>query len=92
MKFSAFQRFQLIIILASIGAVTLPALGNAYTEEQQRLCNDDAMRLCSEYVPDVDRITACMQRQRALLSKECKSVFGERRHFPVQRGPDRRQQ
>jgi hypothetical protein len=33
-----------------------------------------------------------MQRQRALLSKECKSVFGERRHFPVQRGPDRRQQ
>ncbi len=91
MKFSAFQRYQLIIILASIGAVTLPASGNAYTEEQQRLCNDDAMRLCSEYVPDVDRITACMQKHRALLSKECKSVFG-RRHFPAQREPDRRQQ
>jgi hypothetical protein len=92
MRFSVLQRFQLIIILALIGAVTLPASGNAYTEEQQRLCNDDAMRLCSEYVPDVDRITACMQRQRALLSKECKSVFGERRHFPVQRRPDRRRQ
>ena len=92
MKFSAFQRFQLIIILALIGAVTLPASGNAYTEEQERLCNDDAMRLCSEYVPDVDRITACMHRQRALLSKECKSVFGGRRHFPVRRRPDRRQQ
>jgi hypothetical protein len=92
MKLSPLQRFQLIIILASIGAVTLPALGNAYTEEQQRLCNDDAMRLCSEYVPDVDRITACMQRQRAFLSRECKAVFGERRHFPVQRGPARRQQ
>jgi hypothetical protein len=90
MELSPFQRFQFIIILVSIGAVTLPALGNAYTEEQQRLCNDDAMRLCGEYVPDVDRITACMQRQRAFLSKECKSVFG--RHFPVQRGPGRRQQ
>ena len=90
-KLSSFQRFQLILILALIDAVTLPASGNAYTEEQQRLCNDDAMRLCSEYVPDVDRITACMQRQRALLSKECKSVFGERRHFPVQHGRARRQ-
>jgi len=92
MNFSAFQRFQLIIILALIGTLTLPAWGNAYTEEQQRLCNDDAMRLCSEDVPDVERITACMQRHRALLSKECKSVFGGRRHFPIQRGPDRRQQ
>ncbi len=91
MKSAGSQRIRWIIILASIGAVTLPASGNAYTEEQQRLCNDDAMRLCGEYVPDVDRITACMHRQRALLSKECKSVFG-RRHFPVQRGPDRRQQ
>jgi hypothetical protein len=92
MNFSAFQRFQLTIILALIGTVTLPALANAYTEEQQRLCNDDAMRLCSEDVPDVERTTACMQRHRALLSKECKSVFGGRRHFPIQRGPDRRQQ
>jgi hypothetical protein len=92
MKFSAFQRLQLTIILASIGAVTLPASGNAYTEEQQRLCNDDAMRLCGEDVPDVDRITACMQRKRALLSKECKSVFDGRRHFPVRRGSERRQQ
>ena len=75
MKFSAFQRFQLTIILASIGAVTLPAMGNAYTEEQQRLCSDDAMRLCSADVPDVERITACMQRQYTSLSNGCKSVF-----------------
>jgi len=90
MSVSAFQRFQLTIILASIGTVTVPALVHAYTEEQQQLCNDDAMRLCSADVPDVDRITACMQRQRALLSKGCKSVFGRRNHFPVPRGPDRR--
>jgi len=92
MNFSAFRRFQLTVILASIGAVASPASGNAYTEEQQRLCNDDAMRLCGEYVPDVDRITACMQKHRAQLSKECKAVFEGRRHFPVRRGPDRRQQ
>ena len=72
---TALRRLQLTMILASIGAGTLPGLAHAYTEEQQRLCTDDAMRLCSADVPDVDRITACMQRHRALLSEGCKSVF-----------------
>lgn len=70
-----FQRLQLMIVVASIGTVTVPASVHAYTAEQQRLCSDEAMRLCSADVPDVDRITACMQRQRALLSEGCKSVF-----------------
>ncbi len=86
---SVFQRFRLILFAASIGTLTLPGSGNAYTEEQQRLCNDDAMRLCSEYVPDVEQTTACMHKNRALLSKECKSVFG-RRHSPIRGGPSRR--
>ena len=72
---TAFQRVQLMIVLASIGTGTVPALVHAYTAEQQRLCSDDAMRLCSADVPDVDRITTCMQRRRALLSEGCKSVF-----------------
>jgi hypothetical protein len=72
---SGFRRFQLTIFLTLIGTATVPALAHAYTEEQQRLCSDDAMRLCSADVPDVERITACMQRQYASLSNGCKSVF-----------------
>ena len=71
----AFPRFQLTIALAAMGIGAIPALAHAYTPEQQRLCSDDAMRLCSADVPDVDRITACMQRQYSQLSKGCKSVF-----------------
>jgi len=75
----AFRRTQLTIILAAMGAATIPALvpapARAYTAEQQQLCSDDAMRLCSADVPDVDRITTCMRRQYAALSKGCKSVF-----------------
>ena len=47
----------------------------AYTQEQQQLCSGDAMRLCSSEIPDVERVTACMIRQRALLSDGCKAVF-----------------
>jgi len=70
----AVPRFQLTIILAAMSIAAVPA-AHAYTAEQQRLCSDDAMRLCSADVPDVDRITACMQRQYSQLSKGCKSVF-----------------
>jgi hypothetical protein len=70
-----FNRVQLAILLTAMGAGTVPVLAYAYTAEQQQLCSDDAMRLCSADVPDVDRITACMQRQYAALSKGCKSVF-----------------
>jgi hypothetical protein len=49
---------------------------HAYTAEQQQLCTDDAFRLCSSDIPDVDRVTACMTRHKAELSAACKSVFG----------------
>jgi hypothetical protein len=47
----------------------------AYTPEQQQLCTGDAMRLCGSEIPDVDRVTACMIRQKAQLSDGCRSVF-----------------
>ena len=43
--------------------------------EQQQLCTPDALRLCGAEIPDVDRVTACMIRQKAQLSDGCKSVF-----------------
>jgi hypothetical protein len=49
---------------------------HAYTAEQQQLCTDDAFRLCSSEIPDVDRVTACMIKHKAELSPACKSVMG----------------
>jgi hypothetical protein len=53
----------------------LSTAGHAYTLEQQEMCAGDAMRLCSSEIPDVGRITACMERQRDSLSDRCKAVF-----------------
>jgi len=39
------------------------------------LCTPDVMRLCNEFVPDAERITACMQKKRRQLSPECRAVF-----------------
>ena len=47
----------------------------AYTPEQQQACTGDAMQLCGEFVPDVDRVTACMVRKRSELSPGCRVYF-----------------
>jgi len=56
----------------------LPATSHAFTQEdQRRLCTGDVFRLCSSEIPSVERITACMHRQRASLSEGCRRVFGK---------------
>jgi hypothetical protein len=39
------------------------------------MCTGDAMRLCSNEVPDIPRITACMHRKRAQISPGCRAVM-----------------
>jgi hypothetical protein len=60
----------------AVGFMPAPAAAQAQgTPEQQQACQPDAMRLCSEFVPDVDRITACMIKNRMRLSPPCRAVF-----------------
>jgi hypothetical protein len=53
----------------------LPTTGHAYTPEEEQACTPDAMRICGAYIPDVDRITACMIQNKSQLSPECRRFF-----------------
>lgn len=76
MAFTASARRHGKLFAASVFALgLLTSASHAYTQEQQQMCTGDAMRLCGAEIPDVDRVTACMIRQRALLSDACKAVF-----------------
>jgi hypothetical protein len=67
-------RGRLVITTAcTLGMLT--TVSQAYTLEQEEMCAGDAMRLCSSEIPDVERITICMKRQRDLLSNGCKAMF-----------------
>ena len=66
----------------SLGLLTTTA--SAYTQEQQQLCTGDAMRLCSDTIPDVERTTACMIAKQSQLSAGCKSVFRPMGATPTQ--------
>lgn len=64
-----------LLVATTLALGMLTTVSHAYTQEQEQMCTGDAMRLCSSEIPDVDRVTACMVRQRALLSDGCKAVF-----------------
>ena len=38
-------------------------------------CTGDVMRLCSEFVPDADRIVVCLKAKRRQLSPECRGAL-----------------
>ena len=82
--------FQLGLMLATALAVMLlPTAVEAYTPEGQRACTGDAFRLCSAEIPNVDRVRACLHRNKAQLSSGCRgsSAPGRtgRRRAPVER-------
>ena len=72
------QRIVLGLAIAIGGtAVIAPASSQEYrgTWEQQMACTPDVWRLCSELVPDVSRIVACLRQNTPQLSNGCRAVF-----------------
>jgi len=60
---------------------------SSYSFEEEQACAGDAFRLCAEFIPDVSRITACMEAKQDQLSPRCAKMFvaGRERHLD---GPD----
>ena len=60
-------------------AVSFSALsatsGLAFSSEAQQMCTGDAFRLCSDEIPNIPKITACMMKKRASLSTGCRAVM-----------------
>ena len=70
------RSFSFALLLVIGGAISLlPTDSKAYTADQQQACTPDAFRLCSSEIPDVDRVTVCMIRNKAQLSPQCKAFF-----------------
>ncbi len=73
--------FSKTLQLALTLAIALPAVafsasaGLSFSSEAQQMCTGDAMRLCSNEIPDIPRIAACMHRKRAQISPGCRAVM-----------------
>lgn len=64
-----------LVLAAAMSVVAFATPASAYTPEQQQACTGDAMQFCGPEIPDVDRVTACMIRNKARLSPACRAHF-----------------
>ena len=71
-----FGNFHSGLMLATALSISIWSVAaEAYTPEQQQACSGDAFRLCSSDIPDIDRVTACMVRNKSQLSPACRVYF-----------------
>ena len=68
---------RMVLALALSIAATGAASSQEYrgTWEQQMACTPDVWRLCSDQIPDVDRIVGCLRQNKPNLSNGCRAVF-----------------
>ena len=75
MTFHSTNRIALLFAAAFAATALSAGPRVAFSSEAQQMCTGDAMRLCGHEVPNVQRITACMVKQRANLSPGCRAVM-----------------
>jgi len=52
------------LALLGLACASLPARAQQWTPQQRVACEPDAMRLCNQYVPDVQQVSGCMSHYR----------------------------
>lgn len=70
------------IVAAVIGLSCTQALAQSQAEGQQA-CGNDAFALCSDAIPDANRVAACLRRNFSRVSAPC-------RHFMASYGKSQR--
>jgi hypothetical protein len=49
-------------------------------QETRQACAPEAIRLCRDYIPDVAKITACMEAKYAQINEECRLAMIRERY------------
>src|SRR5215813_1238698 len=76
------QRFVLTCALSIVASGAAWSQEYRGTWEQQMACTPDVWRLCSDQIPDVNRIVACLRQNAPQLSNGCRAVFESRASGP----------
>ena len=73
------------VALLALLLCRLDAASAQGSDVERQACTPDAMRLCSDVIPDVARVTACMKARYSQLSEPCRVAMrgtpsGKARH------------
>lgn len=68
----------------------LSGAGAQGSPEARQACTQDAMQYCSDFIPDVPKVTSCMIAKRAQLSEPCRIAMANEHRAQHHRGHHRR--
>jgi hypothetical protein len=63
------------IALAFAFLAVAPVAATAETQEEQYACMNDAFSVCSQAIPDRDKVAACLAHNLKKLSSACRTVM-----------------
>ena len=61
-------------LVCAVGFMPAPAAAQG-TPAQQQACTPDVMRLCNAFVPDIPKITVCMNKNWTSVSPACRAAL-----------------
>ena len=68
-----------LILLAAVLLCRVDGAAAQASDAIRQACTPDAMRLCSDVIPDVAKVTACMKAKSSQVSAACHlAMRGER--------------
>ncbi|HEY2135410.1 MAG TPA: hypothetical protein VGH49_05950 [Xanthobacteraceae bacterium] len=73
-RLHVFAAAGLLLGLAVTGMAVTPAAAQQGTINPEQACRDDAFRLCNDFIPDRDKVGACLRKKSRSLSKDCRTV------------------
>jgi hypothetical protein len=66
---------KLQVVLASAFLLLAPVAATAETQEEQQACTNDAFNVCGAFIPDRDRVAACLSQNLNRISSACRTVM-----------------
>jgi hypothetical protein len=67
-------RFAVAAAFCGASAYAIAQGKHGGTKEEQEACTPDVYRLCSEHIPDEDKIVACLKQNKKKLTPACRKV------------------
>ncbi len=70
------MKISTVLALALFGLAVAPVAGKADDDQQGRkACMYDALTVCSQFIPDRQRIADCLMSNRERISEQCRLLL-----------------
>jgi len=65
------------LLVATSALIVMATGARAETPQERQACESDAFKVCGTFIPDRDKVFACMVSKKSQLSAPCQKVMAQ---------------